>query len=173
MAIDNLPVSSIPDFSRFLEWNVRTCKPKCKPGHNTNTNTGQGNGRKGGQSRKQNLALYFSLSSRRRKGQRIERKRKKEGDWDFPRPLPFLRQPRRHSKHHHARGTFENWDMVGSKTCTLTMWLNPREWTEMFSCLLPWPETWQERWVIGQIARNSFRPKFCRPKFYQVSYTEK
>ena len=23
MAIDNLPVSSIPDFSRFLEWNVQ------------------------------------------------------------------------------------------------------------------------------------------------------
>ena len=135
MAIDNLPVSSIPDFSRFLERNVQ--HPPGPAGHNTNTNTGHGNGGKGGQS----LVLYFSLSSRCRKGQRIGRKGKKEGDWDslssfFPSPLPFLRLPGRlyfRIQPLIMLGEHLNWDMVGSKTCTLTMWLNPREWTEMFS----------------------------------------
>ena len=137
MAIDNLPVSSIPDFSRFLERNVQH-----PPGitRTQTPNTGHGNGGKG----RQSLVLCFSLSSGRRKGQRIGRKGKKEGDWDslssfFPSPLPFLRLPGRlyfRIQPLIMLGEHLNWDMVGSKTCTLTMWLNPREWTKMFSCLL-------------------------------------
>ena len=91
MAIDNLPVSSIPDFSRFLERNVQ------HPPGITRTQT-PGMGMEGKEGKASSYILAWAAGVER--GQRIGREGKKEGDWDSlssfsPRPLPFLRLPGR------------------------------------------------------------------------------